>query len=283
MTLSNPVSFISTTLCSFGFLFTLLIISVMLKYRDTPIVKASNFNMSTIHLIFTSLQFIVVPLLFIGEETSLKCYFKPTSILLLWTFPALVIVIKSQNALMIFKAKGLLSDTEKANSTIIKFSIITFVVITNSAVLIWSILAYPPKILTEINHTTFTIASQCNTGLHTNLQIFFLIMQHLFSAVQAFRGRNLPGPFNEAMLIAYSTLTVTFTYVVIFPIYYLQGDDNVRRTVHLITLPIAQTLFLFIFYGPKVYTILFKRHKNTKSYFRAQMWKRSLDQADKLH
>ena len=65
LSLLNPVSIISVILCSFGFIFTFLIISVMLKYRDTPMVKASDFHMSIIHLIFTSLQFIVLLLLFI--------------------------------------------------------------------------------------------------------------------------------------------------------------------------------------------------------------------------
>ena len=79
----------------------------------------------------------------------------------------------------------------------------------------------------------------------------------------------------EAMPIAYSILTVTFTYLIVFPLYYLQKDKYIKRSVQTFILATAQNLFLIIFYGAKIYSLLCQRHKNTKSYFRTQMWERS--------
>lgn len=144
-----------------------------------------------------------------------------------------------------------------------------------SGVLLWTVFVRTPQVLTNIDHSKYEISIDCNTGFHINAQILLIIIQHLFSAVQAYRGRNLPGPFNEAMPIAYSTLIITFAYMIVFPLYYLQRDKFVKRSVQMIILAIAQMLFLLIFYGAKINILLCQRHKNTKSYFRAQMWENS--------
>ena len=258
-----------------GFLLSLFNIAVLLIYRKSLFAKAINVYNCLLHLVLTNLQFISIPFLFIGEPSLLKCQLRPVSVFLLSTCPAIIILVKSQNILAAFRAKTVVTDSDKKKSKIIQSSMVIAVLVIDTSILLWSLLVRLPEITKTINHTIYEISLDCNTGFHINAQILLIIIQHLFSAVQAYRGRNLPGPFNEAMSIAYSTLTVIFTYITVFPLYFLQRDLNITRNIQMLILAIAQTLFLFIFYGPKIHLLLCQKHKNTKAYFRDQMWKRS--------
>ena len=210
----------------------------------------------------------------------MKCYLKPISVLVLCISPAIIILIKSQNLLLAFKSKTIVDDSDKRNSNLIQFSVVALIILFNGSVLLWSTITNPPVVQLDINHSKYQIVMECNTGLHINLQIAMLIFQYLFTSVQAYRGRNLPGPFNEAMPIAYSTLTVVFTCLVVFPLFYLQNDIELRQSIHLVILSTAQTLFLIIFYGPKIYVILCQKHKNTKAYLREKMWRDAKEKAE---
>ena len=172
------------------------------------------------------------------------------------------------------------TKSDKRKSGLFQFTTAIIIILFGGVFLLWSILNQPPIVFSDIDHTKYQIEMRCNTGLHINIQIALLIVQHLITSIQAYRGRNLPGPFNDAMPIAYSTLTMVFIYLIVFPLFYLQNDNDLKQHIHLLILSIAQTLFVIIFYGPKLFIILFRKDKNTKVYVRAKMWEKSKNQVN---
>ena len=272
---TDLISVITISICVFGFLFSSFVMIIIWKYKTTPFAKATDIQHSMVFLTLNSIHFIVLPILFIGQPTLLTCISRPVFVLVLCTCPAIIIFIKSQNILVAFNSRSRVRHSDKTKSKIIRISAAALILLIDASILLWTMIVSHPKLSVEIDHKTFKMISKCNTSMHMNVQIMLLIIQHLCSAVQAYRGRNLPGPFNEAMQIGYSTLVVSFTYLIVFPLYYLQSNSSIDRAVHMVVLSVAETMFMLIFYGPKAYALLFQQHKNTKAYVHAKMWKRT--------
>ena len=113
----------------------------------------------------------------------------------------------------------------------------------------------------------------CNTEDFINIQLGYSMVLQLYTAFQAFKCRSLPGPFNEAMSIVYSTLIVIVFYSVTFPIYYfLQRIPSTQSTVHFISLTVASLFPMMILYGNKLFIVIFRKKKNSKEYIRTRMW-----------
>ena len=121
---------------------------------------------------------------------------------------------------------------------------------------------------------------RCNTNSHITIQIVLIILLHLMSTIQAYRGRNLPGPFNEAMPIVYSSFTSIVTYMTYFPFQYLHKDKDIKIVARVLIITIANLLFVLIFYGSKLYIIILKPKKNTREYLQQQMFEVSKASVD---
>ena len=271
----RPISKISLTLCSFGFLSALSIMIIFATFKDTPIVKAADFGSTMVHLSSHLLLFSILPYAFLGEPTNLRCFSRPLIVLLLCICPSTIIFAKLQKLLSAFNSKTVVSNSGRRRSSLYRFSFIAIILLIDSCMLLWTITIRRPRLWISYDHTHYEIEMTCTSGLHTNVQIAMLIIQQTFTAIQAFKGRNLPDTFNVTMSITYSTLAVTFAYVVTFPLFYLQRDPEVRQTVHLVLIAIAQTLSLLIFYGSRVFVILFRKERNTQSSFRREMFSRA--------
>jgi len=262
---------IAIAVCCTGSLFSITVIVIFIILRKTPFVKAADLPSTVLHLILMSLIFITFPILFVGEPTQLKCTLQPIGVLLLCTCPTTIILMKSQKILVAFKTKTRLSTGQKRKSIVLQYTFVGTIILIDSAILLLTIMISYPKVIMHFDLEKYETILTCNTGYHLNTQVAILILQHLFATLQAYRGRNLPGPFNEAMSIVYSTFIVIMTYIVIFPIYYMQQDVLMKASLHYLIIPMASGLFILIFYGQKLFVILCKPHKNTRTYFQQKM------------
>ena len=271
----EPILLLSVITCILGFILSLITIIVFVIFRTTPFIKASDIKSSCLHLVTMLLLFALFPYFFIAKPNDLECLFQPISILLFCICPSTLIVMKSQKILLAFKSKTRLTSSEKLKSTAKQYSVISIIILIDSSILLWTIMSRKPQVLVFYNHENYTKQFYCNTGHHSNMQITLLILQQIFSMIQAFRSRNLPGPFNEAMPIVYSSFISVVIYSIIFPIYYLQQDMKVKRFIHPFVVPTVHVSFILVFYGSKLYVVLLRPKKNTKNYFRAKMMEAS--------
>ena len=269
-----------TSLCAIGFLTTLTITIILTKLRNTPLVKALDYQITLVHLILSGILFLACPFVFVGETRELQCTLRPLIILLLCIAPSTLIVGKSQKIVKAFNTKTRLSTSQKRNAMIMQHSISGFIVLMDSAILLLTFVAYPAELVTHIDYMNFTKRTSCNTHLHTNIQIGLLIIQHSFTMIQAYRARNLPGPFNEAMSIVYSSFIGVASCFITFPIFYLQSDKQIKENIHFLVIPSSQLLVLVAFYGKKVWFVVMESQKNTQHYVRHQMMKLAQTQVD---
>ena len=169
------------------------------------------------------------PYLFIGKPSELKCFLQPVSILIFSICPSIIILLKSQNVLLIFESKLRLFKSEMNKSTYWQVMIATLIVIADVAKLYLLMREGFPIVIKTYDHVLYIRHIHCNNSGDINIQIVYLITLQLLTSVQAFHWRNLPGPFNVGLAIAFSTFVLVITETVQFLMYYLQKDIKVRR------------------------------------------------------
>ena len=193
-------------------------VAFLLK-RQTVVVRVSNFPIMLLHNSCMILLFLSIPLPFTVLETSkTTCLMELLVISLLVYSPYTLIFIKCQNLLLAFNSKLRLSKREKRSSLISQIFIAVVLVSFSLLTLLLNLKFRGLKLDVEIDHLNYKRIYRCNTHRHISTQIILIIVLHLLSTIQAYRGRNLPGPFNEAMPIVYSSFTSTVTKHDIFSI-----------------------------------------------------------------
>ena len=267
--------------CCISLVFTLFTMYVEVKYRSTPFVKASDIRLSMIHLFSKAVMFIAVPFLFLGNLTPSKCLLQPVFLLIFCILPSTLVLKKSQKTLTAFRSKRRLSKYKQNQFSAIEYSMIFFVALISGSILTISFYFKPPLVSEQIDLENREKQYLCNTGDHINIQILLLIFHNLLLTVQAYRERNLPGPFNESMQIVYSTFVAVILYVIVFPMFYLSDDVNVQSSVHLLVIPLSDCLFLVVFYFPRLYVVLGNSGKNTKEYVNRELMKISKQKVDR--
>ena len=272
----------STRIASFmsccGGMFSISAIAIFLHQQDTPYVRAMDFKISIFHLVSLSLTFTITPCLFIMKPVAIICIFRPLCISVLNNLNAAFVIAKSQRLLKIFKSKlTILSEGEMRRYNAYVGTGIFLICCIGQAFLFLPASKLNPRALENRIDEEMIRDVHCNTEDYINIQLIYLIMLQLFTTFQAFRCRSLPGPFNEAMSIVYSTLIVITTYSVTFPIYYFQHMESVKANVHFISLSVANLFPMLILYGNRLFIVVFKGKKNSKNYVRKRLWTFSSD------
>ena len=214
---------------------------------------------------------LIHPALFLTCPTNQLCAARP--LIINWINSACVAImfIKSNRILIVFKSQiRMTHDEMKRWNALYLFQLFLFVSISNAIAFI-SLVVEPAQVVHELDHQRYTRWLRCNTESHNHFQVYYLILLQVFPAVQAFRGRHLPGPFNEAMSIVYLTFISTTIYTISIPIYNYQQKERSTAILNWLVSILVCLIQLLLLYAKKTYIILFKQHKNTKDYVRTRM------------
>ena len=246
---------------------------IFIKNRQTVVVRGSNFPIMILHILSMICLFTFAPLPYTLQESSKTvCYIELLVISLLVFSPYTLIFIKCQNLLLAFNSRLRLTTKIKKNALISQIMLVLILHFVNICLFSLTIDSNPLKLelQTQIYQHDYIAVIQIHTSLY---KLFILIiLLRLMSIIQAYRGRNLPGPFNEAMPIVYSSFTIIVTYMTYFQFQFLQRDKNIKIVARVLIITIANLLFVLIFYGSKLYYILLKTSKNTREYLQQQMF-----------
>ena len=278
---NQPGLQVSFALCLLGIIWSFFTLIIFVRKKDTVVVRGSKFPIMMLHISSMICLFISIPLPFsILHKWEKSCLFEVLVIPIFVYFPGTLIFIKSQNLLMAFSSKLRLTDGARRRSFISQVFLALVMVLT-SFILLFITMEYTPVLLqSEIVHSEFKRVMRCDVSCHIAVQVILIIFQHLMSTIQAYRGRNLPGPYNEAMPIVYSSFTSIVTYMTFFPFQFLQKDKDIKIVSRVLIITIANLAFVVIFYGSKLYIILMKPKQNTKEYLQKEMFELSKNNVD---
>ncbi|XP_072263018.1 vomeronasal type-2 receptor 26-like [Pyxicephalus adspersus] len=261
---------LSIALLSFSVLLaitSILILIIFILYRETPIVKANNKNLSFILLVSLSVCFLCV-FLFIGRPADSTCMFRQIVFGITFSISMSSVLAKTIMVCIAFIASRPGSFWRKLvgmkllNSSIVVLT--SFVEIILS--ITWLTLSPPYQ---DMDTTTYQkkIVIECNKG---STVAFYTVLGYLgflagVSFTVAYIARKLPDQFNEARYIAFSMLVFCSVWIAMIPTYLSTKGKN-ALAVEIFSILASSTGLLGCIFFPKCYIILIKPQMNRKTH-----------------
>ena len=265
----QPFTLLAVGLTCFGILSCLGVFLAFIKYRNTPMMKAANVNMSLFHLCLMVGNFALLFIAFHGEASQVKCYCRLFAMTIFYTIIVGVILLRSQKVLKAFGSRVKMTKSEVRRAFIGEIFFVVVLALIDNLILFIVVSINPIKVETLLNGKTFERTPHCTTWSHLNVLVAFAICLQFVCFVQAFRGRRLPGAFKETMSIVYGNFISILVFATMYPIVAFQRDVLMRDGVFWIALTLNMNLLVTFCYFKRVYVAVFVPDKNTTEYSRS--------------
>ncbi|XP_069464362.1 extracellular calcium-sensing receptor-like [Ambystoma mexicanum] len=260
---------LGTTLAVASNLGSLLPVAVMglyIRYRKTPIVKASNSNLS--YLLLTSLTLcFLCSLVFIGVPTPGKCLLRQAVFGIIFALCVSCILAKTIMVVIAFKATKPNSNLRRWAGPQLSYVVIIICTLIQILVCTFWLVLSPPFPEHNIHSQAGKIIVECNEGSPFAFwcMLGYLGLLATISFIVAFMARKLPDSFNEAKYITFSMLAFLSVWISFIPAYLsTRGKYMVAMEIFAI-LSSSSALVCCIFF-PKCYIIVMKPEINSKKY-----------------
>nr|XP_046244998.1 extracellular calcium-sensing receptor-like [Scatophagus argus] len=256
-----------TTAAVSGAAVTTAVFVVFLYYRQTPMVRANNSDLSFLLLLSLKLCFLC-SLVFIGRPSVWSCRFQQAAFGISFVLCVSCLLVKTLVVLAVFRS------AQPGAGAFIKWfgpgqqrgSVCLFTCIQVIICATWLSLS-PPVPRRDLGFQGSKVTLECAMAsvVGFSLVLGYIGLLACTCLLLAFLARKLPDNFNEAKLITFSMLIFCAVWVAFVPAYVSSPGKYVVAVEIFAILASSYGLLLCIFV-PKCFIILFRPDRNTKKY-----------------
>ena len=271
---SSASGIVILTFATLGVVVTLLCLAALHKFWNSPIVKASNRELSLV-LLLAILSLLSLAFIDVSVSTNTICMIIYPLRYLTYNFCLSILLVKALLISSAFRVPILtsLEFTSPPNKAQVGIVIASLTPLL-SVLLPWMLLDPPSK--KEHIHPkryTFNECKAYSSSVGKSLFLvtcFYIFFQMLLSSFCAFKIRNIPENFSEAKRIAFSTYIFLFSLLCYHPVE-LCLDGWYVTVVDCVATLLSAYGFLCCLFLPKMYILFFRQEMNDVNAIRQEI------------
>lgn len=266
LSFQEPLGIILLAVSTFGACLTAAVICVFMVYRNTPIVRGNNMELSFLLLLFLCACFLI-SLTFIGKPTDWLCQIRFTAFGVSFALCIACILAKTVVVLMAFRATLPGSNAMKWFGPVQqRFFVILCSLVQVLICIIW-LITKPPSAAYTTAFLSPTIIVECKVGSEIG---FWCVLGYIgllacMCFLIAFLARKLPDNFNEAKFITFSMLIFFAVWITFIPVY-VSTNGKYMVAVHVFAILASAFGLLLCIFAPKCYVVLLRPEKNSRKH-----------------
>lgn len=266
-----------------GALLVLISLSIFIRLKDTPIVKASSRELSYLLLVTLFLVFLT-PVLWIGSPTETKCTLRPVTTAIFMTITTSILSVRAYRYVCIFQSKFHKKST-KLQSIQSQFVSVFVSTLFPVAAITISFTFFPPETSKRevVDKATPKVYKECNIEtqyLTVGLGLYLLILSIVCCAM-AFQTRKLPEVFNDAKWLAMTIFTQNIIWFASTVVYIARPND--RAMAMSLNVVLCGLVILGFNFLPKIFIIIKYPEKNKREFVSRQIFMMTRLRFDQEH